>query len=41
VEDKFSADKKKFLAYDMLKSLLETYRVRNEIYAWDAENTNN
>lgn len=41
VEDKYSADKKKLLAYDMLKSLQETYRVRNDIYAWDAGNTNN
>ena len=41
VENKYSADKKKLLAYDMLKSLEETYRVCNDIYAWDANNTNN
>ncbi|MBN2766789.1 MAG: S1/P1 nuclease [Paludibacteraceae bacterium] len=41
VEDKFSSNKKKYTTYNMLASVEETYMLRNEVYAWDAGNTNN
>lgn len=41
LEDKFSNNKRKYLSYSLLSSVQETYPVRNEIYAWDSENTNN
>ena len=41
IENRYSKNKEKYMSYNILNSVAETYRLRNEVYAWDANNTNN